>query len=176
MQGETGRTVNSDITHLVIGRIAGPRGVRGELKVSIETEDPARFLDLQSVYLGESRERFVVARARLFKDHALLTLVGLNTREAAERWRGAYVYVPLKDALPLEDGSYYYYQIRGLSVVTDEDEDLGRVIEILATGANDVYVVRGQTGELLIPALKQVILQIDLEAGRMVVHLPEGLR
>jgi 16S rRNA processing protein RimM len=168
--------VTSDITHLAIGRIAGPRGIHGELKVSIESEDPGRFLELDVVYLGESFERFAVQRARLFKDHALLTLAGLNTREAAERWRGVYVYVHLDDALPLEDGSYYYFQIEGLSVSTDEGEELGRVVEILATGANDVYVVRGQTGELLIPALKHVILQIDLEAGRMVVHLPAGLR
>jgi len=82
----------------------------------------------------------------------------------------------MQDALPLEEGEYYCHQIEGLHAVTTEGERLGRVTEVLATGANDVYVVRGSQGELLLPAVKDVILRVDLEAGVLVVRLPEGLR
>jgi 16S rRNA processing protein RimM len=164
------------VAFLAIGRIVAPRGVRGELRVAIETQEPERFTTLTQVYLGEGHQPFVVQRGMLFKGQALLRLEGISDRNAAEAWRGAYVYVPIADALPLEEDEYYYFEVEGLRVSTTEGEELGEVVEVLATRANDVYVVHGPAGEILIPAIKQVVVAIDLEAGTMLVTLPPGLR
>ncbi len=162
-------------THLVIGRIVAARGVHGELKVEISTDEPDRFFRLREVYLGDALTHFAVKRARLFQGYALLTLHGIEDRTTAEGWRGMYVYVKAEDAIPLAEGEYYHYQIRGLWAITTEGEKLGRVTEVLATGANDVYVVQGAQGEILLPAIRDVILNIDLKAGSLLVRLPDGL-
>ena len=163
------------VDHLVIGQIVAPRGLRGEVKVRVETEDPARFYDLEEVFLGDDLRRFAVRSARLVKGGALLCLEGIVDRDTAELWRGAYVYVHIRDALPLGEGEYYWHQIRGLAVTTDDGQSLGQVTDILFTGANDVYVVNGDRGEVLIPAVRETVLGVDLDHGTMTVHLPEGL-
>jgi 16S rRNA processing protein RimM len=166
---------DAQVKHLIIGQVIAPRGVRGELRVEIKTDDPARFMGLSEVYLGDSLTHFVVERARLHQGHALLELQGLQDRNTAEQWRGALVRVEIQDALPLEKDEYYYHQIVGLTVSTVEGQTLGRVTEILPTGANDVYVVHGAQGEILLPAIKEVIVRVDLAAGSLVVRLPDGL-
>jgi 16S rRNA processing protein RimM len=114
---------------------------------------------------------------RLHQGRVLLKLEGCDDRTAAEALRGAFVQVPIEEAIPLDEGEYYEHQIVGLAVWTAKGEALGEVVEILYTGANDVYVVRGlDRSEILIPAIAGVILKVDLEAGRLVVELPEGLR
>ena len=165
----------SKVTHLVIGRAVAPRGLHGELKIAIETDDPERFRRLREVYLGDGLVRFEVKRARLHRGQALLQLGGIEDRTAAERLRHRGHALPLEDALPLADGEYYYHQVEGLTVVTLEGKVLGRVTEVLPTGANDVYVVQGGEGEILLPALRDVIIRIDLDAGTMVVRPPDGL-
>ena len=149
--------------------------MHGELKVVVETDDPQRFHLLREVYLGDGLVRFEVRRARLHGGQAWLQLRGIEDPTAAEQWRNAYVYVPLEQALPLAEGEYYYHQIEGLTVITVEGKVLGQVSEVLPTGANDVYVVQGADGEVLLPALKDVIIQIDLDAGTMLVRVPDGL-
>ncbi len=163
-------------SYLVIGQVVGVRGLGGELKVRIETDDPERFLDLEWVYLGEELERRRVKSARLFKGSALVQLAGVTDRDAAEAYRGQYVRMAIEDVPPLAEGEYFFHQIEGLRVRTDTGEELGRVREILQTGANDVYVVMGPEGELLLPAIQEVILKVDLENGILTVHLLEGLR
>jgi 16S rRNA processing protein RimM len=112
---------------------------------------------------------------RPFGEFALLMLTGVSDRESAESLRGLTVYADQDEALPLEEGEYYQFQIKGLSVRTQDGQDLGSVTEVLETGANDVYVVVGSAGELLLPAIRDVILGIDLAAGTMTVRVPEGL-
>ena len=162
---------------LTIGRIVAPRGVRGELKAEILTEDPQRFYDLDTVYLGEQQIPFPVRNISLHppKNQAFLQLEGIHDRESADAWRDAYIYVAMEDALPLEEGQYYFHQIEGLAVVTTNGEPLGRIQEILPTGANDVYVIDGPHGELLLPVIRDVVCKIDLEKGVVVVRVPEGL-
>ena len=164
------------VTHLVIGQVVAPRGLHGELRIRIETDDPERFHLLREVYLGNQLKRFDVKAARLFRNQAFLQLHSIEDRDTAEKWRGAYVYVHVSNALPLAEGEYYYHQIQGLTAVTPQGKTLGRVASILPTGANDVYVVESEEGELLLPAIKDVILRVDLEAGIIVVRLPDGLR
>lgn len=172
------RRESKPLTHLVIGRVVAPRGVRGELRVAVETQDPERFTLLREVYLGRRSDDltlFAVRRARVHQGQALLELAGIEDRETADPWRGAYVYIHVDDALPLEEGEYYVHQIEGLTAVTEEGQVLGLVKQVLPTGANDVYVIDMSGQELLLPAIKDVILRVDLEAGQIVVRIPEGL-
>jgi len=165
----------SEPRYLVVGRIVAPWGVRGEVKVTLETDFPERFERLKRVYLGEKATSFVLERSRLHKGHALLKLGGCDDRDAAEKFRGQLVQIPIEEAMPLGEDEYYVYQIVGLDVWTTEGEHLGRVSEVLFTGANDVYVVHGEKGEILIPAVEGVVLEVDLAGGRLTVELMEGL-
>jgi len=158
-----------------VGRVVAPHGIRGEVRVSVETDDPSRFALLERVYLGEERACFGVEGARLHKGRVLLKLRGIESRNAAEAWRNAWVFIQIRDALPLEEGQYYHHQVIGMDVTTDDDVPIGQITEIITTGANDVYVVHGPKGELLLPAIQDVILQVLPEERRMVVRVPEGL-
>lgn len=163
--------------HLVVGRVVAARGLRGEMRVDLLDPDGSQFLQAEEVYIGEEGVCFKVRQARLFKSQGLLQVEGIDDRDAAERWRNAEVRVVAKDVAPLEEDEYYYRQVLGLSVVTEEGENLGRVTDVLPTGANDVYVVQGlDSEELLLPAIKDVILKVDLDSGTMIVRLLEGLR
>ena len=166
--------------YLAIGLVAGAHGIHGELKVEILTEEPARFGLLKTVHVGREGEDPQPRRLDAFRFHqsrVLLKIEGCEDRTTAEALRGALIQVPIEEALPLKDGEYYEHQVVGLAVWTAAGEPLGELVEILYTGANDVYVVRGPDHkEILIPAITGVILEVDLEAGRLVVELPEGLR
>jgi 16S rRNA processing protein RimM len=165
----------SEPRYLVVGKIVAPWGVRGEVKMAIETDFPEHLERLKRVYLGEKVTSFVLERSRLHKRHALLKLGGCDDRDAAEKLRGQLVQIPIEEAMPLGEDEYYVYQIVGLDVWTAEGEHLGRVSEVLFTGANDVYVVQGEKGEILVPAVEDVVLEIDLAGGRLTVELMEGL-
>jgi 16S rRNA processing protein RimM len=161
---------------LAIGRVLRPHGVRGELLLEALTDFPRHLDGVGTIYLGDAAEPHPLAGARMHRGRLLIQLEDCVDREAAEAFRGQLVQIWFGDAAPPPPGSYYYHQIVGLAVVTEEGETLGEVTEILETGSNDVYVVNGPSGEILLPALKSVILKVDLEAKRMTVHLIEGLR
>ncbi len=142
--------------------------------MALETDFPERFERLKMVYLGEAATPFALESSRLHKEHVLLKLKGCN-RDMAEKLRGQWVQIPIEEAMPLGEDEYYVYQIIGLEVWTMMGEYLGQVSEVLFTGANDVYVVQGERGEILIPAVEDVVLEVDLADGRLTVNLPEGL-
>lgn len=180
-QGSGEQRRDSEPRFLVIGKVIGAHGIGGELKAQVTSEDPLRFGRMEQIYIGldeHEPELRTIERFRLHKGHALLKLAGIGDRDAAASLRGQLLYVPFKDAIPLEEGEYYEFQILDLEVWTVSGEHLGKVVEIIETGANDVYVVRGTYPghkEILIPAIESVVLEIDLESTRMVVELPEGL-
>lgn len=117
-----------------------------------------------------------VQRSRPYKTGLLVKLWGVNGRGAASRLRDAYLTVPSAELPVLEDSTFYHFEIVGMDVVTRAGERLGHVREILETGSNDVYVVqRESTRDLLVPAIADVVLEVDVNAGRMTVDLPEGL-
>jgi 16S rRNA processing protein RimM len=153
--------------------------VRGELKVKLLTDDPHRFGRLEQVYIGpEDTEPvpFSLVGYRLHKGQALLRIEGCGDRPAAEALRGHLVQVPFADAIPLEEGEYFEHQIIGLDVSTASGEYLGNVVDIIYTGANEVYVVQGANRRgILIPAVEDVVLEVDLEVGHLIVELPDGL-
>jgi len=165
--------------YLAVGRIVSVHGVRGEVRAQILTQDPDRFRLLKRVFLGlEDQEPvpWVLEGYRLHKGQVLLKLQGCEDRGTAETLRWHVVQVPLEEALPLDEDEVYEYQILGLSVCTQDGEPLGTIKEIIETGANDVLVLSSpERGEILVPATDEVIVEVDLDAGRMVVVLPDGL-
>jgi 16S rRNA processing protein RimM len=166
---------------LAVGLIVGAHGLRGELKVEILTDDPHRFGRLEQVYLGREGSEpqpWALASYRLHKGRALLQLQDCSDRDAAQALRGYLVQVPIDEAIPLDEDQYFEHQIEGLEVWTADGECIGTVDEIIHTGANEVYVVHeGGPGsrEVLVPAIADVVLEVDLGAGRLVVELPAGL-
>ncbi len=127
------------------------------------------------MYVGERHKAYKLEAFRMHQGILLIQLAGLADRTEAEGLRGELVSVKLDQAAPLKPGEFYHHQVIGLQAITDAGEELGSVVEIITTGANDVYVVRGPSGgEILLPAIKSVILKI--EPPQMLVHLMEGLR
>jgi 16S rRNA processing protein RimM len=166
---------------LLLGRVMRPHGIRGEVSIEVLTAYPERIVPDMRVYLGNdpkdasSAASYRVEHARKHQRHLLLQLEGIADRSAAELMRSQYVMVPLEDAVPLDEGEFYLFQVIGVAVYTDEDEHLGEVVDVIETGANDVYVVRGPRGEVLLPAIDDCVLDIDIDAGKMTVHLLDGL-
>ena len=181
-RGSGGRSSAPEPRYLVVGQIVGAHGIGGELKVELMTDDPHRFLELKQIFLGRGEEEpsaHNLEGCRFHKRRALLRIEGCADRDAAKALHGLLVQVPREAAIPLEEGEYFEHQILDLDVWTDDEEYLGIIKEIIFTGANEVYVVQEPASskrELLIPALDDVILEVDLEAGRLTVHLPPGLR
>lgn len=162
---------------IVIGEITKPHGVRGEMRVKPHTDEPERFTWLEQVYVGEANPRLMaVEKARLHQGVILLKLTAVNDRTAADALRGEWLMVPEAEALPLEDDEYFLFQLEGLAVSTVEGEALGTITRVIETGANNVFVVEGEQGELLLPDIADVVQEIDFENGRMVVSLLPGLR
>jgi 16S rRNA processing protein RimM len=164
--------------YLAVARIVGAHGIRGEVRCALLTDFPERFKRGLHVFLGDERNAREVERARLERNRVLLKLNGVDSRTDAEALRGATIFVAEADAVRLPRGSYFWHQIIGLRVRTTDGRALGSVAEIIETGSNDVYVVRGKPpdhGELLLPAIKDVVRKIDLARGEITVELLEGL-
>jgi 16S rRNA processing protein RimM len=162
-------------THLLVARILTPWGLKGDIRIQVVTDFPDRFRRNLSVWLGPDRIPARIERARPYKEGILLKLRGHNTPEHVSQFAGMDVFVAAEDAVELPEGDYFYHQIIGLAVQTEDGAVIGQVEEIIATGSNDVYIVKGENGEIPIPALDTVILDIDLARGILVVRLPEGL-
>jgi len=158
-----------------VARIVAPWGAQGIVKAEALTDDPQRFDLLQRVYLGPNHQPAKLQSWRWHKSALFLKFQGYEDRTAAESLRGWLVQIPIEEALPLGQDEYYVHQIEGLVVETTDGEYLGQITEVLFTGANDVWVVEGPKGEIPLPALADVILEVDLAAGRVIVRLPPGL-
>jgi len=163
--------------YLTIGRVSGVFGVRGEVKVEVHTDVPERFRARQRVFIGsaENPRPVVIVAARPHQAHVLLLLDGCTDRSAAEGLIGQWLYIPTEEAVALSNDEFYEHELLGAAVEADDGALLGQVSEVLFTGANQVLVVRRASGELLIPMLREVVLEIDRTAGRIRVALPTGL-
>ncbi len=166
---------------MTLGQIVRPHGVRGELRMDIHTAYPERIVDLEQIYLAPARDvtnltPYTLVKARPHRDIVLLTLEGITDRTQAEGLRGHMVMVPLAQGAPLEDGEIYLFQLIGLKVYTEGGDYIGQIEEIIETGANDVFLLRGsELGEILIPDTDEVVLEIDLEAEKMIINPIPGL-
>ena len=156
---------------VTVGRILGPHGIHGELRVQSLTDFPERFEPGERLWL-DGRE-VVIGRSRWERGRLLLKLAGIDSRDEAEQLRSHELLVSAPRA-DLAEGQYYRHDVIGLSAFAG-DTELGRVVDILETGANDVYVIRSERGELLLPAIGDVIKDVDLERRRILVELLPGL-
>lgn len=154
-----------------IGRVVGAHGIRGEVKLEIYSDDPDQIVDLRRVYFNDDPSPQRLTNVRFHDRQALLTFPDITNRDAAEALRGTLVRISGTQAKPLADGEFYLYQLVGLTVSDESGTALGTLTEIIQAGEVDVYVVRNTEGkEQLFPALKEVVLEIDPAAGRMVVR------
>lgn len=163
---------------LKVGAVTAPHGVHGEIRVFPTTDDPGRFDDLDEVILERKsgRETHAVESVKYIKNMVILKLSGIETMDEAQLCRGCSLYVPREKGVPLAENEYYIADMIGMRVYTDDEKIFGRLTDVMQTGANDVYVVHSdEYGEVLIPAIKACIMNVDVEAGRMTVHLIPGL-
>lgn len=166
-----------DNRFILIGEIVRTQGIKGKLKVRL-LSDPAILTAAKGIYL-ESEEGhpafFKVTASRYHKDSVLLALDGVATMSRAEELVGSRVFADTETLEDLPDGEYYWFQIIGLDAVTEDGRLLGKVEEIFPTGSNDVYVVRDSNNEYLIPAIEEIVKEIDITGGRMVISPIRGL-
>ena len=158
----------------VVGVIVDSWGFGGEVRVQPRTDNPLRFAKGDRLMIAGGFLR--VEGRRWHRGMALIKLEGIETAEDAARLAGAEIEVPLDQVPPLPEGSYYHFQILDMEVWTSSGEHLGAVEDILSTGSNDVYLVRRGSEEVLVPAIEGVVLEVDVEGGRITVELPDGLR
>ena len=161
-----------------VGVITSTHGVHGELKVFPTTDDAKRFKKLKDVLLDTGRELkpMEVEHVKFFKNMAIVKFKGFDSINDVEIFKGRDLLVTRENAVELEPGEYFIADLIGLPVITDEGERLGELTDVLQTGANDVYVVKTASGkEVLLPAIRQCILDTDPEAGKITVHVLDGL-
>jgi 16S rRNA processing protein RimM len=162
--------------YLVIGYLRRSHGVCGEIIMDIHTDFPARIKSGRKVLIGEKHQPLTLDTVREHADGLLVSFRGVDTPEDAGKFRNQWVYVKAADVPPLPDGKHYQYELIDLDVVDENGNPLGKLVEILETGANDVYVVRDESGrEILLPAIPSVILNLDMDQRTLKVHLLEGL-
>ena len=162
---------------LRVGVITSTHGVRGEVKVFPTKDDAKRFKTLKKVILdGREPLELSIEQVKFFKNMVILKFKGYDNINDVETWRQRDLLITRDQAVELKEDEYFITDLIGLTVVNEEEAVLGRVKDVLETGANDVYVVELTGGkELLLPAIKDCILNVDLEGGRMKVHVLDGL-
>ena len=163
---------------LQVGVISSTHGVRGEVKVFPTTDDMTRFKKLKEVILvTEKTEKVLkITSVKFFKQFAILKFDGIDTLNDVEVYKGASLLVDRKNAVKLEKDEYFIADLIDLVVVDEEDKEIGILVDVMKTGANDVYIVKNdEEKELLFPAIKECVLDIDFNEKKMTVHVMDGL-
>ena len=159
---------------IAVGKITKPHGVRGEVAVLVLSQTSDRFAPGRELLLQDGRG-LTVASARSHHGRLLATFEGVSGRDQADQLRGSYLFVARGDLPALEEGSWWPHELEGCEVFTDGGRSLGTLEEVLHTEANDVWIARDGRREILIPALRDVVVSVDLEARRITVREIEGL-
>jgi len=161
-----------------IGVISTTHGIHGEVKVFPTTDDPGKFRTIRKVTLrnGNSEQIMEIESVKYFKNMVILKFDGINDINEVEKYRGATLWISRKDAVKLKENEYYKSDLMEMNVISEDGSFLGKLTDILETGANDVYVVRTEQGkELLFPAIRECIKNVDMEKNEMTVHIMDGL-
>jgi len=164
--------------YVIIGRIIKPHGVRGAVKVEPITEDPRRYADLDTVYIGtedQPEEKVEIARVQFQNQIVILTLKGVETRDQADVLRNLFIYIPVEQALALPDGSIYIFDLIGLHVYTNKNDYVGIVTNYEEYPANNVFVVEHEDREFLIPDVPDIVEDVNLETGKVLINPIDGL-
>jgi 16S rRNA processing protein RimM len=170
----TGSPLPGEPVFLAVGRLRRSHGIEGEMLMDVLTGFPERLRPGKTIYLGEAHEPARLASVRGHARELIVRLAGVQTPEATAPYRNMLVYVKASEMPSLPEGEYYHHQLIGLSVLDEAGTVLGELDQILETGANDVYLVKTPDGkELLLPAVEEVILEVDLEQHQMRVRPPE---
>lgn len=163
-----------------IGRVAGPHGVKGAIKVFPTTDDPMRFKSLKEVIIEDNKGRdqiMTIMGVKYVNKFVVLELKEISDMDQAMAYKNAIVKVDRSEAMPLEEDEYFVQDLIGLKVIEDNGQVLGELIDVMFTGSNEVYVVEMADGDtILLPAIKECILKIDIKASEVHVHVMEGLR
>jgi 16S rRNA processing protein RimM len=166
------------VVYLAVGTLRRSHGIRGDILMDVMTDFPDRLKPGTYLYAGDKKQPLKITRRRPHNDGLILGFEGINNAEQTAKYRAQTVYVFAEDRPALPEGEYYHHQVLGLTVVDEAGVVLGTLTEIIETGANDVYVVSdggNPAREILIPAIKQVLLDVDLDKKTMRVHLLPGL-
>ena len=165
---------------LQVGAILDTHGLRGEVKVFPTTDDPSRYDDLEEVELLTKEGKYLhleVERVRYFKNLVIVKFKHYDNINDIEQYKKCNLYVTRENAVELEEDEYFVADLIGLTAKSDEGEVLGTLTDVLTTGANDVYVIKGADGEeLLVPAIHDCVQEVNVEGGYVVLHLLPGLR
>ena len=163
---------------LQVGVITTTHGLKGEVKVFPTTDEKERFKELKQVILdtGTGKLDLEIESVRFFKNLVILKFKGINDINDVEPYRKKSLYVTRENAVQLKENEYFIADLIGLAVVEEDGEELGELCDVLQTGANDVYCVKKDDQEILIPAIRECIRSVDIAAGKMTVHLLPGLR
>jgi len=163
---------------LQVGVISSTHGVRGEVKVFPTTDDVTRFRQLKKVYLDTGREMLPleIQNVKFFKQFAILKFKGIDNINDIEKYRGKSLMIDREDAVDLDEDEYFIADMIGMKVCTEDGSEFGTLKDVMETGANDVYIIDSmEHGEVLIPAIRECILDVDMDEERMTIHLMEGL-
>lgn len=163
---------------LQVGVISSTHGVRGEVKVYPTTDDALRFKELKHVILDTGKETIPleIENVKFFKQFVILKFKGIDNINDIERYKRCPLLVEREDAVPLEEDEYFIADMIGMKVLTEDGQEFGVLKDVMETGANDVYVIdSAEHGEVLLPAIKECILDIDIEEGKMMIHVMDGL-
>jgi 16S rRNA processing protein RimM len=161
---------------VIIGKFRKPHGIRGEIRMSVITNFPDLIKEGQTIFVGYKYQAYTIRSLRWHGEDLLVSLEEMPDRTAVEIFRNVMVYLKSEDMPPPPEGEFYLHQLVGLDVYTDQVEYLGKLKEVLLTGANDVYLVETPDGnEILLPAIQDVILDVNVEDKRMLVHIIPGL-
>jgi len=161
-----------------VGIITSTHGVRGEVKVFPTTDDPRRFKRLKQVILNTGKEQITLEleSVKFFKQFVILKFKGIDNINDVEKYRKSTLHVLRKDAVALRRDEYFIADLMGLRVLDEDSAEIGVLESVMETGANDVYVIKlHDDRELLLPAIKQCVLEVDVEAGFIRIHILEGL-
>lgn len=163
---------------LQVGVITSTHGIRGEVKVFPTTDDAKRFRELKDVMLDTGKETLSleIEGVKFFKQFVILKFKGIDNINDVERYKRCPLFVNREDAVELEEDEYFIADMIGMKVITDEGEEFGTLKDVMETGSNDVYVIRrADGGEVLIPAIKECILDVDIPGRLMKIHVMAGL-
>ncbi len=161
-----------------VGCVTKAHGMRGEVKVYPTTDEPERFKTYDGLLLdnGKERRNVHIESVKFFKQMVILKLKECSSMDEAELLRGADLYVPREQAVPLSENEYYVSDLIGMRVLAEDGQRLGVIEDVMQTGANDVYVVKREDGkEILLPAIRDCVKEVDVKARQMTVHLMPGL-
>ena len=172
----TGSSPNDEPVFVIVGKFRRPHGIRGEIIMTVLTDYPDLITPGITLFVGNNYHQYTIRSIRWHGGDMLIALAELPDRTAVEIFRNIMVYMKAKDIPELPEGEYYSHQLVGMDVITDQDQELGKIKEILITGANDVYLVESADGkQVLLPVIEQVVLNIDHESGKILVHILPGL-